>query len=54
MGRPRCNRHKSGTLTKRETFFYTLSLAISMAIIGCDSVEQVEECVELAGSRWRL
>jgi aryl-alcohol dehydrogenase-like predicted oxidoreductase len=39
-----------GTLTKRETFFYTLSLPISTAIIGCDSVEQVEECVELARS----
>ena len=39
-----------GTLTKRETFFYTLSLPISTAIIGCDSVEQVEECVDLARS----
>jgi hypothetical protein len=39
-----------GTLTKRETFFYTLSLPISTAIIGCDSVAQVEECVELARS----
>jgi len=37
-----------GTLTKQETFFYTLSLPISTAIIGCDSVAQVEECVELA------
>lgn len=37
-----------GTLTKRETFFYNLSLPISTAIIGCDSVEQVEECAELA------
>ena len=37
-----------GTLTKHETFFYTLSLPISTAIIGCDSVEQVEECVDLA------
>jgi aryl-alcohol dehydrogenase-like predicted oxidoreductase len=37
-----------GTLTKRETMFYTLSLPISTAIIGCDSVEQVEECVQLA------
>ena len=37
-----------GTLTKQETFFYTLSLPISTAIIGCDSVEQVEECVKLA------
>jgi hypothetical protein len=39
-----------GTLTKQETFFYTLSLPISTAIIGCDSVAQVEECVELARS----
>jgi len=39
-----------GALTKRETFFYTLSLPISTAIIGCDSVAQVEECVELARS----
>jgi aryl-alcohol dehydrogenase-like predicted oxidoreductase len=37
-----------GTLTKHETMFYTLSLPISTAIIGCDSVEQVEECVQLA------
>ena len=37
-----------GTLSKHETFFYTLSLPIGTAIIGCDSVEQVEECVELA------
>lgn len=37
-----------GTLTKRETFFYDLSLPVSTAIIGCDSVEQVEECVQLA------
>jgi aryl-alcohol dehydrogenase-like predicted oxidoreductase len=39
-----------GTLTKQETFFYNLSLPISTAIIGCDSVEQVEECAELARS----
>lgn len=39
-----------GTLTKQETFFYCLSLPISTAIIGCDSVEQVEECVNLARS----
>lgn len=37
-----------GTLTKRETFFYDLTLPVSTAIIGCDSVEQVEECAELA------
>jgi hypothetical protein len=28
--------------------FYTLSQPISTAIIGCDSVAQVEECVHLA------
>lgn len=39
-----------GTLTKQETFFYNLSLPLSTAIIGCDSVEQVEECAELARS----
>jgi aryl-alcohol dehydrogenase-like predicted oxidoreductase len=39
-----------GTLTKQETFFYNLSLPISTAIIGCDSVEQVEECAALARS----
>lgn len=37
-----------GTLTKREAMFYTLSLPISTAIVGCDSVEQVEECVQFA------
>lgn len=37
-----------GTLSKHETFFYTLSLPISTAIIGCDNVAQVEECVQLA------
>ncbi|MFT4113071.1 aldo/keto reductase [Silvibacterium sp.] len=37
-----------GTLSKRETFFYNLSLPLSTAIIGCDSVAQVEECAELA------
>lgn len=39
---------RPGTLTKQETMFYTLSLPISTAIIGCDSVEQVEECVRMA------
>jgi aryl-alcohol dehydrogenase-like predicted oxidoreductase len=39
-----------GTLSKQETFFYNLSLPISTAIIGCDSVEQLEECVQLARS----
>lgn len=39
---------RPGTLTKRETLFYNLSLPISTAIIGCDSIHQVEECVQLA------
>ncbi len=37
-----------GTLTKQETMFYTYSLPISTAIIGCDSVAQVEECAQLS------
>ncbi len=37
-----------GTLTKHETFYYCLTLPLSTAIIGCDSVEQVEECADLA------
>jgi hypothetical protein len=39
---------RPGTLTKHETFFYNLSLPVSTAIIGCDNVQQVEECVQLA------
>lgn len=39
---------RPGTLTKQETMFYTLSLPISTAIVGCDSPEQVEECVRMA------
>jgi hypothetical protein len=37
-----------GTLSKQETTYYTLSLPISTAIIGCDNVKQVEECAEFA------
>jgi aryl-alcohol dehydrogenase-like predicted oxidoreductase len=37
-----------GTLTKQETMSYTLSLPVSTAIIGCDTVAQVEECVQLS------
>jgi uncharacterized protein len=36
-----------GRLTRQEAFFYHLALPISTAIIGCDSVEQGEECVKL-------
>jgi aryl-alcohol dehydrogenase-like predicted oxidoreductase len=39
---------RPGTLTKRETMFYNLSLPISTAIIGCDTIHQVEECVQFA------
>lgn len=48
MGRQGGNRDDSGT--KREIFFHNLSLSLSPAIMGCDSVEQVEECAELARS----
>ncbi|HTV07343.1 MAG TPA: aldo/keto reductase [Acidobacteriaceae bacterium] len=37
-----------GTLTKRETMFYNLSLPISTAIVGCDNIQQIEECVQFA------
>jgi aryl-alcohol dehydrogenase-like predicted oxidoreductase len=39
---------RPGTLTKQETMFYTLSLPVSTAIIGCDSAAQVEECAQLS------
>jgi len=32
----------------REAMYYTLSLPVSTAIIGCDSVAQLEENVRLA------
>lgn len=37
-----------GTLTMREAFYYVLSLPVSTAIIGCDSIQQLEENVKLA------
>jgi len=37
-----------GTIGMREAMYYTLSLPISTAIIGCDSVAQLEENVRLA------
>ncbi len=39
---------RPGTLTMREALYYVLSLPVSTAIIGCDSVAQVEENVALA------
>ena len=37
-----------GTLTMREAMYYTLSRPVSTVIIGCDSIAQLEENVQLA------
>jgi aryl-alcohol dehydrogenase-like predicted oxidoreductase len=37
-----------GTLNMREAIFYTLSQPVSTIIIGCDSIAQLEENVQLA------
>ena len=37
-----------GTLNMREAMYYSLSLPVSTVIIGCDSVEQLHENVQLA------
>ena len=39
---------KPGTLTMREAMYYTLSKPVSTVIIGCDSIAQLEENVQLA------
>jgi aryl-alcohol dehydrogenase-like predicted oxidoreductase len=39
---------KSGTLTMREAMYYTLSRPVSTVIVGCDSIAQLEENVQLA------
>ncbi|MFQ5663946.1 MAG: aldo/keto reductase [Terriglobia bacterium] len=39
---------RPGTLTMREAFDYVLSLPVSTVIIGCDSIAQLEENVQLA------
>ena len=39
---------RRGVLEMREAMYYTLSHAVSTVIIGCDSVEQLEENVRLA------
>ena len=39
---------KPGTLTMREAIYYTLSRPVSTVIIGCDSIAQLEENVQLA------
>jgi aryl-alcohol dehydrogenase-like predicted oxidoreductase len=37
-----------GTLSMREALYYTLSLPVSTVVIGCGSVAQLEENVQLA------
>jgi hypothetical protein len=37
-----------GTLNMREAMYYALSLPVSTVIIGCDSLAQLEENVQLA------
>jgi hypothetical protein len=37
-----------GTLTMREAMYYTLSRPVSTVIIGCDSIAQLDENVQLA------
>jgi aryl-alcohol dehydrogenase-like predicted oxidoreductase len=37
-----------GTLTMREALYYTLSRPVSTVIIGCDTIAQLEENVQLA------
>jgi len=37
-----------GTLNMREAMYYSLSLPVSTVIIGCDSIEQLQENVQLA------
>ena len=39
---------RSGTLNMREAMYYSLSLPVSTIIIGCDSIPQLEENVNLA------
>jgi aryl-alcohol dehydrogenase-like predicted oxidoreductase len=37
-----------GTITMREAMYYTLSRPVSTVIIGCDTIAQLEENVQLA------
>jgi predicted aldo/keto reductase-like oxidoreductase len=39
---------KSGTLSMREAMYYALSRPLSTVIVGCDSIAQLEENVQLA------
>ena len=37
-----------GTINMREAMYYTLSRPVSTVIIGCDTIAQLEENVQLA------
>jgi hypothetical protein len=37
-----------GTLTMREAMYYTLSRPVSTVIVGCDTIAQLEENVQIA------
>jgi hypothetical protein len=39
---------RPGALDMREAMYYALSLPVSTVVIGCDSVQQLEENVRLA------
>jgi aryl-alcohol dehydrogenase-like predicted oxidoreductase len=39
---------KPGVLAMKEALYFTLSLPVSTVIIGCDSISQLEENVQLA------
>ena len=39
-----------GTLDMKEAMRYVLSLPVSTVIVGCDSIQQLEENVEIARS----
>ncbi len=39
---------KPGTLSMKEAMYYTLSVPVSTVIIGCDSIAQLEQNVQLA------
>jgi hypothetical protein len=40
--------NKPGVLVMKEAFYFALSLPVSTVIIGCDSIAQLEENVQLA------
>ena len=48
VGRSRGMPTAPARLTMREAMYYTLSLPVSTVIIGCDSIAQLEENVQLA------